>query len=221
MTLSLPGSRVALAAAAALMTATAFAAPAAAAAPSPSPSPNEGCVQHTVSKDRSEIRFGEPVAVTVTSAATSTVFILNAVSPDRQRFLGGRSGATGDDQTITWTVRPTENTRLLVSHGQQCAEDDLGVVTVTPFVSIAAKRNAARDYTFSGRVLPGKGQPVALYRVEPDGRRVLTARSTVRADGTYRFDRRFTGSGRFGFLVASGASRTAPAESAIRSTLIY
>lgn len=219
MTRRFPGHRVALVAA--CLTVMALAVPATAVEPTPSPSPNEGCVQHTVSKDRSALRFGEPVVVAVSSAATSTVFILNAVSPDRQRFLGGRSESPGDDQTITWTVRPTENSRLLVSHGQQCAEDDLGVVTVTPYVSIAAKRNATRDYTFTGRVLPGRGQPVALYRVLPDGRRVLTARTTVRTDGTYRFDRRFTGGGRFGFLVASGASRTAAAESAIRSTLIY
>ncbi len=192
-----------------------------AAEPAPSASPDEGCRPHTVTKDRAAIRFGEKVTVTLTSSATSTVFMLNAVSPDRQRFLGGRSGNTGEDQTLTWTLGPTENTRLFVSHGQACAEDDLGVVSVSPYVSIAAKRNATRDYTFAGRVLPAKGQPVALYRVETDGRRMLTARASVRADGTYRFDRRFTGSGRFGFLIASGASRTAPVESSVRPTLIY
>ena len=192
------------------------------ATPSPTSSPvDEGCRPHTVTKDRSAIRFGESVTVTLTSSATSTVFVLNAVSPDRERRLGGRSEAPGDDERIVWTVGPTENTRLLVSHGQLCPEDDLGVVTVTPHVSIGATRKGPRDYTFTGRVLPGRGQPVALYRVEADGRRVLSARSTVRDDGTYRFDRRFTGTGRFGFVVTSGASRTAAGESAIRSTLIF
>jgi hypothetical protein len=182
---------------------------------------DEGCRPHSVTRDRAAIRIGEEVVVTLTSSATSTVFVLNAVSPDRQRRLGGRSDAPGEDGTIRWTLGPTENTRLLVSHGQLCPEDDLGVVTVTPHVSIAATRTGVRDYTFTGRVLPGRGQPVALYRLEADGRRVLSGRSTVRADGTYRFDRRFTGSGRFRFVVASGASRTAAGESAPRSTLIY
>jgi hypothetical protein len=196
--------------------------PSPSASPTASPQPtDEGCRPHAVSKDRSAIRFGGQVTVTLTSPATTTTFVLNAMSPDRQTRFGGRSEAPGDDQTIVWNVSPVENTRLVVNHGQLCPEEDLGVVTVTPNVSITARRNAPRDYTFSGRVLPGRGQPVALYRVDEAGRRILTARSTVAPDGTYRFDRRFTGTGRFGFFVVSGAGRTAPGASPVRSTLIY
>lgn len=63
-----------------------------------------------------------------------------------------------------------------------------------------------RDYTFSGRVLPGRAPAVNLYRVEADGRRVLTSRTVGAQDGTYSVRRLFTGSGRFGFQVRVGAS---------------
>lgn len=182
---------------------------------------DEGCRPHTVALDRTAIGIGEAVVVTLRSPATSTVFTLNATTPDRRGFLGGRSESPGEDETITWTLRPTENTRMEVRHGHLCGVDDLGVVTVTPRVSIAARRNAPRDYTFSGRVLPGRGQSVALFRVEPDGRQVLTARTTVGADGLWRVDRRFTGSGRFGFVAVVAPGRTAGAQSAVRPTVVH
>lgn len=117
-----------------------------------------------------------------------------------------------------------ENTRLLVSDdsgtGSDCADVDV-VVRVTPSLSIAAVRNGVRNYIFSGRVLPGRGQLVTLYR--HDGtKRLITAQTRVQSNGLYRFDRRFSGSGRFGFSVSVGNSPTNLAgSSAVRPTVIH
>ena len=70
-------------------------------------------------------------------------------------------------------------------------------------------RNGRRDYTFQGRILPRRsGQLITLYRVEPDGRRIITAQLRTDATGTYRLRRLFTGSGRFGFLTRTGTTLT-------------
>lgn len=53
---------------------------------------------------------------------------------------------------------------------------------------------------------------------------MLTARTAVRRDGTYRIDRRFLGSGRFGFVAVAdpgSSGRYLTAESAVRPTVIY
>lgn len=124
--------------------------------------------------------------------------------------------STTDATTTTWTLRLPQTTRLrveakLVDGG--CAGGGTGpvdvLVPVRPRLTIAAERSAPRVYAFTGRVLPGRGQTVSLYRTrnaDGTGDKVLTAQTRVRSDGTYRIDRRFAGSGRFGFHVAVGTS---------------
>lgn len=93
---------------------------------------------------------------------------------------------------------------------------------VRPSLTIGAVRNAPRDYTFSGRVLPGRGQTVGLFRVTDTGQRVFTADAVVGPDGTYTVRRRFTGSGRFGFEVRVVDSDTNLAgASRVRPTLVH
>lgn len=75
-------------------------------------------------------------------------------------------------------------------------------IPVRAAVSLAATRNAPRDYSFTGRVQPAYGT-VRLYRLDTDGRRFLSGRGVIEEDGTYRIDRRFTGSGRFGFVAVA------------------
>ena len=78
---------------------------------------------------------------------------------------------------------------------------------------------------FSGDSLPARpgGLIVSLYRVTAEGRQVLT--SQTRADdrnGQWRIERRFTGSGRFGFVVRTGQDlQNAPGTSNVRSTLVF
>lgn len=95
---------------------------------------------------------------------------------------------------------------------------------VTAAVTIAARRNGTRDYAFTGRVQPAYGT-VALYRLEASGRRVLTATAPVEADGTYRIDRRFLGSGRFGFVTVADPGSTGRysvgSTSAVRPTVLH
>ena len=64
---------------------------------------------------------------------------------------------------------------------------------------------------------------MTLWRVDTaTGRRVLTATSTVGANGLYRFDRRFTGSGRYGFQVDVAATDANLAgRSTVRPTVIH
>jgi len=95
-------------------------------------------------------------------------------------------------------------------------------VEVKHAVSIAAVRNAPRDYTFTGRVLPARGQLVTLRRYLSDGQTVIGAQTRVQPDGTYSINRRFTGSGQFGFGAAvAGTGVNLPGESRIRPTVIH
>ncbi len=79
------------------------------------------------------------------------------------------------------------------------------MLTVRSTLSLDVRRTgAARTYRFFGNSLPQRadGLPVSLYRVTPDGREVLTARTrTDPRTGLWTITRTFTGKGRFGFLV--------------------
>ncbi len=135
----------------------------------------------------------------------------------------------GQAAVFTWAVRPTGNTRLYVrttncteSFGEPERQTDSQVITVRPAVSLGVVRNARRDYTFSGRVLPARGQLVTLYRLTADQRAVLTAQTHVAEDGTYILRRRFTGSGTFGFVTRTGQDLTnAAGRSGVRATSVY
>lgn len=124
----------------------------------------------------------------------------------------------------TWIFSIGENTILDAEVPNVCQGKDLEPfrVEIRPRVSIGATRVAPRDYAFHGRVLPGRGQRVTLWRIEADGRRVLTSTSQVREDGTYRFERRFLRSGRFGFQVDVAANPAALwGQSPARPTVIH
>ena len=85
----------------------------------------------------------------------------------------------------------------------------------------AVARNRDPILAVLRRVLPARGQAVTVYRHTADAR-VITGRTVVRPDGTYRFDRRFTGSGEFGFSVATGATdRNLAGQSRVRRTVIH
>jgi hypothetical protein len=99
------------------------------------------------------------------------------------------------------------------------------VINVRTTLTLDVVRNGTRDYTFSGDSLPARrgGLIVSLYRVTSSGSQVLTAQTRADATtGRYRIDRRFSGSGRFGFVVRTGQDlQNAPGASNVRSLLVY
>lgn len=204
-------------------------APAQAQQTTPTPTPVHGdqaCPTYTLAHPTGPINVGETATVTATVAddEDAAQFSLTRSQPAPAAIVRHTGG---DVRTVTWTLRLGETHRFAVtaSRGDSCIGGGTGstefAVAVRPSLTIAATRNAPRNYTFTGRVLPGRGQLVTLYRHDGD-RRVITAQSRVQPAGTYRVDRRFTGSGRFGFSVAVGASTTNLAGSSpLRPTVIH
>lgn len=197
--------------------------------PSPSPSPTANCPYVEFSVDRHVIAPGETVTVTarrVAAEGQTATGTLTRLSPEPVAVVR----ETSDTATVTtWPLRLGESHRFETrfdgdrSHCMPLGRPSNGFldINVQPKVSIAAVRNAPRDYSFMGRVLPGRGQLVTLYRHDV-GRRVITAQSRVQPDGSYRLDRHFTGSGRFGFSVGVGRSSTNLAGSSVtRPTVIH
>lgn len=126
-----------------------------------------------------------------------------------------------------YDVRPDRNMGLYARFRDGCCTANSGTsgtvqLVVRASATLSATRKGTRDYTFTGQVRPAAGQRVTLWRVGTDGRRVLTSAGHLAADGSYRLNRRFTGSGRFGFQVdvAAGDSN-AVGHSATRPTVIH
>jgi hypothetical protein len=181
------------------------------------------------SLDREVIDAGDTLTMTATRSVNLPEQRVEArlarVTPEPQAVV--RSD-TSTATIVEWPLRLGESHRLFAEYvtGDDCIplgrpSGQFFQVDVRPVVTIAATRNAPRDYSFTGRVLPARGQFLTLYR-HHDGRRVITAQTHLRPDGTYRFDRRFTGSGRFGFSVlASTTSASLAGSSAVRPTVIH
>lgn len=197
------------------------------ATPAPTATPPQGdkaCPFFTVNAS-SIVDTGQVATITATlrDGEAPARFALLRVAPAPTAVVRQSDTATS---TVSWDVRLGESHTFEVtaSRGESCIGGTGGVritASVRPSLSISATRNAARDYTFAGRVLPARGQLVTLYRHDA-GRRIVTAQSRVGSNGLYRFDRRFTGSGRFGFSAGVGQSSTNLAGSSpIRPTVIH
>lgn len=141
-----------------------------------------------------------------------------------------RDVRTGSGTATDWTVYPSENSAFQLraepknAGARACEPGPVLRAYVRPNLTINAVRNSARDYTFAGRVLPGRGQLVTLYRTDSAtaSKPVVTAQTRVLFDGTYRINRRFTGSGQFGFYVSVAESATnLQGSSRVRPTVIH
>lgn len=121
-------------------------------------------------------------------------------------------------------MRPPANTRLQARHGD-CTFGPSVVLNVRTALTLNVERLGTREYAFSGDSLPARpgGLVVSVYRITTAGSQVLTAQSRAsESTGEWRLVRRFTGSGRFGFLVRTGQDLlNAPGSSAVRSLLVY
>lgn len=143
---------------------------------------------------------------------------------------GGRVARTATmDETgsVDFTLYPLHNTQFTAPREPEpCKEAVFGEassqVSVRSAVSIQARRNGARSYTFTGRVIPARsGQLLELYRAAPNGADVLTARTRTDISGSWVIDHAFTGTGRFTFTAVTRADRlNASGRSPGRSTVI-
>jgi hypothetical protein len=132
-----------------------------------------------------------------------------------------RDGDVGSDGSYATVVSPTRNTRLY-AQADGCPASHSVVINVHTAISIAARRNGPRDYTFSGRTLPGRGLLVNLYRDPGSGNPVLMARARADSAGRYAIHRRFSSSGRFVFFMYTvGDSQNAEGVSNDRPTQVY
>ena len=199
------------------------------ATPTASTAPSPGVCDVTpprVTLERDTIIATGSAGVTVTAQANSIIDLFAYTQPSRT-FRIVRSAEVGANGTAAFRIVPPANTRLYAQQ-RGCTADaarDSVVLNVRTALSIAVERNGVRDYTFTGDSLPARpgGLIVSLYRVTPAGRNVLTAQTRADArNGEWRIDRRFTGSGRFGFVVRTGQDlQNAPGTSNVRSTLIF
>ena len=191
---------------------------------SPSGPPNPACVTPaSVTLEKDTIIATGSAGVTVKASANSVVQLFAYTRPSTT-FRVVRQAEVGADGTATFRVVPPANTRLYAQQ-MNCNASPSVVLNVRTALSLFAKRNGVRDYTFTGDSLPARpgGLIISLYRVTNDGRQVLTSQVRASAtNGEWTINRKFTGSGRFGFVVRTGQDlQNAPGSSNIRPTLIY
>lgn len=167
------------------------------------------------------INAGSSARVVATATPNSIVQLLAYTRPSTT-YRVVRTTVIGTSGTNTFAVVPGSNTRLKLRQ-QGCPDSPSVVLNVRTTLGLGAARTGPGTYRFSGRTLPSRpaGLIVSLYRITPDGRQVLTAQTRASANGTYVINRRFTGTGRFGFVLHTGRDlQNAPGASAVRSVLI-
>ena len=162
----------------------------------------------TIVVRKSVFKPGIVARVTVTGTAGSAIE-LRAYSRPSTTYKVVRRGIVGANGTIVFDVTPGTNTRLFaVVTGFPATASGSAVIDVQTALSLTVVRKGARSYTFQGRILPRRaGQLITLYRVV-NGRRVIAAQIKTDSTGTYRIERRFTGSGTFAFLTRTGQNLT-------------
>ena len=203
-------------------TATATVSPTASSAPS-SGRPAPCTTPASITLDRTTITATGSAQITVRATVDSVVDVF-AYSRPSTTFRVVRSIEVGGDGVASDRIVPPTNTRLYAQQ-RGCNASPSIVLNVRTQISLNVVRNGVRTYTFSGRLLPARpgGLIASLYRVTPGGQQILTAQTRASAsDGRYTINRRFTGSGRFGFVVRTGQDlQNAPGSSNIRSLLVF
>ena len=167
--------------------------------PPASPAP----VRTQLVADPRAISLGQSMAVGVEGAPGATVQLYASSRPSTTYRLV-RTGLISGDGLRTWTITPPSNTRLYARvNGRNTATITVDVA----HTSTIGVTNSAGTYRFTGVVRPGfAGLPVTLLRALPGGGATVVGRTTTGPSGTWRIDRRFSGSGTFGFSAVTGAS---------------
>lgn len=196
--------------------------------PTPTATPHSDCARGAyLSPFQATITAQQPLAVRATSTGGTSIELVASDAAAGSRTIRTAQVA-GAGEHADFVVYPVHNTTLKAPQDpENCTDaafgDFLARISVASRVSIQARRNATRDYTFSGQVLPARaGQLVEPHRKGADGARILTARATTTASGAWSLQRRFTGAGRFDFVAGTRSDQlNAPGSSNTRSTLIY
>ncbi|MCA1712181.1 MAG: metallophosphoesterase [Actinobacteria bacterium] len=190
--------------------------------PSPSSAPCPS-VAPSVELEPAVISAGQQATVRVRAEPERAVELWAYTRPSTA-YSRVRTGTTDASGTATFSVRPSANTRLYAAVAD-CPGGGSVVLAVRTALSLAVSRTGTREYVFSGDSLPARrgGLIVSLYRVEAGGRQVLTAQARAsELTGEWSLVRRFSGTGRFGFVVRTGQDlQNAPGTSAVRSVLVY
>jgi len=143
----------------------------------------------------------------------NAVVILRCYSRPSTQYFDARRVPLGENGEVEFRLSPGTNTRCFLKYADTADNDARNsqsvVQNVATALSLSVVRNGTRNYTFQGRILPRRaGQLITLYRVQSNGSRILTSQLRTDATGTYRINRRFTGSGTFGFLTRTGQTLT-------------
>jgi hypothetical protein len=188
------------------------------------PATDDACrLPPSVALDRSTVVATGEATVTVTGARSAVVDLYAYTQPSTTYRLV-RSGTTSADGVVSWAVRAPANTRLYAQQ-RDCAPGPSVVLNVATALTLTAERKGVREYVFAGDSLPARsgGLIVSLYRITNGGGQILTSQARASAvDGEWRLERRFTGTGRFGFVARTGQDmRNAPGASQVRSLLVH
>lgn len=166
----------------------------------------------TIGVARPVIVLGEQGVVSVEGEAGSRVTLYAYTRPSTA-YRVVRRGTLDAEGARSWAVTPAANTRLYAvtapagsAPGTSLRTTRTVTLDVAHSVSIGVREDAG-TYRFSGVVRPGStGLPVTLYRTLPGGGATVAGSTRTRPDGSWRVDRRFTGSGTFGFYAVTGAT---------------
>lgn len=185
---------------------------------------DDGClVPMRIELDSATVTATESAGLSVRTAAGIPVDLYAYTQPSTTYRLV-RSQVSDSTGLARFSVRPPANTRLYAQK-PGCTPGPSVVLNVRTALSLAVTRTGPQEYVFSGDSLPARpgGLIVSLYRLTADGRSVLTAQARAdAADGEWRVLRRFTGTGRFGFVVRTGQDlQNAPGASNVRSLLVF
>ena len=205
------------------LTVTGSGSPTPSASPSPSPS-GPACTTAITGLPEDTVTATGLATVIVAAAKRSTVDLFAYSRPATDYRLVRTGVVNNTDGTVTFSIRPATNTRLFAQQ-RGCTAGSSIVLNVRTALTISVVRTGPRSYTFSGDSVPARagGLIVGVYRIRPDGSEVLAMQSRANAQtGEWRVARRFSGTGRFGFVVRTGQDLlNAPGRSNVRSVLVY
>jgi hypothetical protein len=156
-------------------------------------------------KGTSEYAANDPVLFSVFETDSSHVIFNGSLDPDNRVDLdvSPTINTVYEGRFSSGGPKATSET---CPHGRPYADGFLAPVRINVRSVLAlspAARTAPRAFRFSGTIKSHPGDTVNLYRVDAYGRSVLTAQTTARAEGTYRIDRTFSGTGAFVFYTSS------------------
>lgn len=198
--------------------------------PTPAPTPSQrtdcGVIQGSLPDGDAAPLANDPARITLfPEFGPGRGFDLTRISPGPVAVVRSDTHTVETRDSTFWILILPETTVLrarMYGRGEGCADSSFTYTQpVRARVAIAAFRTATRVYTFSGRVTPARGQTVTLYRHD-GSRKIIAAQTTVQVNGTYRIDRRFTGSGRISFSTAVKDSASSLGNSsAVRPTVVH